>query len=119
MGTEIKVSGDLTFDQGATAVWHFDVYTDKTKTTLADLTGYSARGVGREATGTILDNPVIFEIVLSVSGSRVTCSIPPAISSAVLVFSGVYDVELYNPLDVENIHRIASGTWTMLPEVTL
>ena len=109
----------LNFKQGARAAFHFNVFTDASKKVGANLEGYKARGMGREKYGAISIYPKKFDILCSIDGIKVSCVINPTDSAANDKLSGVFDVEIYDPEDDENVLECAEGIWIMRPEATV
>jgi len=117
--------------QGTTWQFSIDLYQDDAQTIPMDLTGFTARGQIRKS---YTDINTIATFTCSINNNRVTCSISPTITSAILAYSKnvsmkslpkweegvngcyVFDIEIDNGAGY--VERIAEGILFVDPEVT-
>lgn len=113
---------DLALDQGSTFGFTLRIYTDKTKATRRDLTGYSARMQIRGFTGSgstiwkssdfagsvTIPSPTTGEIIVRLEAAQTKDF--PSIKCH-------YDVEIFTASDAQ-VEKIVRGTLTVIPEVT-
>lgn len=113
---------NLKIEKGAQYFKTF-IWRDKQKTPIS-LSGYSARMHIRES----LDSPNI-EVELSTSNGRVQLEansevgridliLGATLTDAITLTSGVYDFELYNQADPDDVKRLMEGVVTIVEGVT-
>lgn len=113
---------NLTIEKGAKYTKTF-IWKDSTKTAIS-LTGLDARMQIREA----LDD-VTFEIELTTGNGRIQLEpgaetgridliLGATLTDALTISSGVYDLELYNSTDPDDVNRLMEGVVSIIDGVT-
>ena len=110
---------DLVLAQGANNPFAFIYYTDDTKTSTVDLSGYTARAQVRRHVGGDVYLDLTPMITLGGTDGRIDVVVPAAVTEALEIaspFSGVWDLELVDATAVPV--RFAEGKVTIDPDVT-
>jgi hypothetical protein len=83
-----------------------------------NLTGYQVRAEFRWNHHESLSGPVATAVCTVAPDGRWVDVVLGALTTKLMVDGGVFDVEVFNPNDLNEVYRVVQGTWSVNPEAT-